>query len=144
MRFVVYLVFQEVLIFVLNYRGCVDAKGNPIGQPAHIQAAFEKLFHDNKVDLFIAGHTHMYQRTFAMYNNSVDDDSGLVQIVAGAGGSLEGLSKFHRTPGLPFMAAAYNATTSYGILDANETHLEWNCYSTGGDLIDTVVLRSKF
>jgi hypothetical protein len=124
--------------------GCLDNAGNPIGQPAKIQAVFEEMFHANQVDVFIAGHTHMYQRTLPMYNNSIDVARGMVQIVAGGGGSLEGLSKFHATPNLPFMVSRWNATTTYGILDANETHLVWNCYSTEGDLVDNLVIKSKF
>jgi acid phosphatase type 7 len=123
--------------------GDVDSAGKPAGQAAKIQAAFEQMFHDNQVDVFLAGHTHMYQRTLPMFNNTINWERGMVEIIAGGGGSIEGLSKFRAT-NLPFMASRWNATTSYGILDATETQLVWNCYSTDGDLVDHLVVSSKF
>ena len=35
----------------------------PVGTPAHVQAAFEELFHSFGVDLYIAGDKHYYERT---------------------------------------------------------------------------------
>jgi hypothetical protein len=56
---------------------------------------------------------------------------------------FERLSKFQRNVGLKWLAAAYNTTTGYGILDANMTHLRWVYYSTVGNIIDSVVYAAK-
>ncbi len=82
--------------------------GQPLGQAQHIQQAFEEvrkwslldiisslfclflqMFHSHNVDLFIAGHTHMYQRALPTYRGKVDPN-GMPQVIAGAGGSWEG------------------------------------------------------
>ena len=77
-----------------------------------------------------------------MFNNTVQS-SGITHIIAGAGGSIEGIDKFKKVD-LPYIASQFNATTSYGILEANRSHLVWNCYSTKGDvLVDSCVVPAR-
>jgi hypothetical protein len=116
-------------------------------QPAKIKQVFEPIFHKGQVDLFFAGHTHMYQRTKRVYQDQLDE-SGLITIVAGGGGGLEGLSKFPAED-LVWIAAEYNATESYGTLEANQTHLLWKAFASPksgpvGALIDEVVIDKRF
>lgn len=87
----------------------------------------------------------MYQRTLPLYRGQVDYKEGIPHIIAGAGGSWEGLSKFHRSEGIKWLASAYNTTTGFGILEANMTHLVWQYFSTqtGYPLIDELVVTSK-
>lgn len=125
-----------------------EQHGEPVGQPERIAEAFEELFAVGRVDLVVAGHTHMYQRTLPVYRGLVNV-SGPVNIVAGGAGQWEGLSKFAKDhPPPAWLAYEYNATQSYGTLTANRTTLHWEAFSSPEDLspsrkLDEVLLTAR-
>lgn len=127
----------------------LEHQGDPIGQPAKIQAAFENLFASHRVDLLIAGHTHMYQRTLPTLHNQVNETHGIVSLVVGGAGGLEGLTKYARAdPSVPWIAMEYNATESFATMEANMTHLYIEAFSSPADLspshkIDEVVIKAR-
>ncbi len=118
----------------------------PTHQPAKIQAAFEKIFHDAGVDLFIAGHTHMYQRTFPVFNSTTQahnytNPRGMVTLVAGAAGSVEGLTAFNVAAAKPtWFAFGYNRTEGFGLLDVDHTSVTWKYYSAPANSTSAPVL----
>lgn len=119
--------------------GEVDDNGQPKGQAKIVHDVFLPLLARYHVDLYITGHVHDYQRTTPLANGT------LTQILAGAGGSIEGISKEPKRS-FPWLASEYGASTSYGILGINRTHLMWENFATttGNPLVDSVVIRSKF
>lgn len=65
--------------------------GKPIKEALKIQAAMEHLFHKYKVDLFICGHVHSYERTYPTYKSEVKSQSyhnaeDTAYVVIGTGG----------------------------------------------------------
>jgi hypothetical protein len=145
----------------LSFTGLFDpVNGFPKSQAKLIQEAFEnvspffcfdllltvcQIFHRHKVDLLIAGHTHMMQRMLPLFNNSVDFKDGMPHIIAGAGGSVEGLSKYDRNYNITWMMSTYNQTTGFGLLDANRSHLVWTYHSTAENfpVIDQLIIEAR-
>jgi predicted phosphodiesterase len=125
--------------------------GAPINTPdntaLYIQQAFEPLFHKYGVDLFFVGHVHSYERTFPVYQNHVNSTSyvnpqGLVEVVIGCAGSIEGLSKHWNDPQPSWSAYRYDDGYGYGILNFyNATTLSWDFYkSDDNTLLDTFTI----
>ncbi len=56
----------------------------------HARVTIEPLLYKYGVDVFLGGHTHAYERTFPVYNNTLDD-CGTVTLTLGDGGNYEGL-----------------------------------------------------
>lgn len=61
----------------------------------------EKVMHDFKVDVFFAGHVHLYERIFPVYKEEVvntshpfENPERVVHIVTGAAGCVSGLTPF--------------------------------------------------
>ena len=52
----------------------------------HIRQILEPLFYKNKVNLFVSGHIHSYERTCPVYQGACVDD-GMANIVVGSGGT---------------------------------------------------------
>merc|ERR1711879_374223 len=55
-----------------------------------IANAFEPILLKYNVDLYMCGHVHGYERLKPMRGGKIDESSGLVSIISGAGGSFEG------------------------------------------------------
>lgn len=73
-----------------------SSKGDKIIWPdvtQHLREAIEDLLHDAQVDFYFCGHVHAYERTHRVYNSSVST-SGLVHVVSGAAGNIEGVSSW--------------------------------------------------
>jgi len=75
-----------------------------IGEAEVMRNYFEKIFNDNKVDLIIAGHLHVYERGFPIGIgaqvdfNSISNDNNTytnpqypTHVVCGAAGGIEGI-----------------------------------------------------
>ncbi len=65
--------------------------GKPIKHAKKIQEAMEHLFHKYKVDLFICGHVHSYERIYPTYKSEVKSQSyhnaeDTAYVVIGTGG----------------------------------------------------------
>jgi len=116
-----------------------------------IQVAFENLFHKYGVDLYFTGHVHSYERTYPVYQNHVNSTSyvnpqGLVEVVIGCAGSIEGLSdkdpSHWNDPEPAWSAYRYGDGFGYGILDVyNATTLSWSFYkSDDNSLMDSFVI----
>jgi len=112
-----------------------------------IQEAFEEIFHKYGVDLFFVGHVHSYERTFPVYQNHVNSTSyvnpqGLVEVVIGCAGNIEGITKSWNDPQPTWSAYRYDGGYGYGLLKFyNETTVSWEFYkSDDNTLLDTFTL----
>jgi len=117
---------------------CSNQKHYQSGEQMRI--CFEDLFRQYRVDLAIDGHVHAYERTHAVYNNSLDAQ-GTVYITNGIGGTAEGLqNKWYDIPEW----SAYHEGTFWGIGIAsvfNETHIHWEMRkSSNNKVMDSVWL----
>jgi hypothetical protein len=104
------------------------------GIPNYTEYAWEKVLQDYKVDMYISGHMHNYERTLPVYNgtshkkwlanpNVIRGADAPIYIVTGAPGNVEGQTAFKSA--LPFSAAR---SQNYGynhMVIHNDTHLEW-------------------
>jgi len=62
----------------------------------------EDLLHEHRVDLYVAGHAHIYERSFPVYRGKVSSNSShpyhnaksMVHVVTGSAGNDEGLYEF--------------------------------------------------
>eukprot|EP00434_Breviolum_minutum_P031013 symbB.v1.2.027430.t1/scaffold2809.1/size69810/5 len=90
----------------------------------------ESLFYQYGVDLVFNGHVHSYERSFPVYNNSVNE-CGTVHLVVGDGGNYEGPAIYEGHPSgwrqpQPEWSAFREASYGPGLLTVyNSTHAEW-------------------
>jgi len=123
-----------------------DSPTDPNVAP-EIQDAFEKIINQYKVNFFLSGHKHHYERQWPVYDNvtlshSYTPPQSAVHIVSGAGGDIEGLSGFD-DPLPDFNAVAYNANYGYGILDvASADSATWTFYTDTDQVVDTVTVTN--
>jgi predicted MPP superfamily phosphohydrolase len=139
-------------IYSLNYK---DGDKNT-GETIALQAAIEELFKKYRVDLYLCGHVHGYERQYPMYKNvpssfenySYVDAKDTIYIVNGAAGNVEGLSKFDLSK-IPSWNVVYNFHDfGYGILEfapaSTSNFLEWSYYTDGnGNLFDHMTLKKS-
>ncbi len=120
------------------------------------------LFEKFKVDIVLAGHSHVYERTFPMrghlgINDSFDaakhvfatekspnyyqvgkNGQGVIYIVNGSGGKLGG-----RQPGFPLKSAVYTNTEIGGsmILDVSKSKLDAKWLAADGQIRDQFIIK---
>lgn len=106
---------------------------------------YEPLFRKYGVNLALAGHSHHYARSVAMYNNEIDLKSGTVHILVGnAGTELIG-DKWHNTP--DWLAAREGNKLGYSRFWAhNATSLYWEhvLAEDGDTVMDSVWVENLF
>lgn len=112
-----------------------------------IRAAFEALFLEHGVDLYLSGHIHWYERLFPLGNGTIDTTSvinnhtyrmnpgkSMTHVVNGMAGNIESHSEFSTGEGLTNITAVLN-TKEYGfskLTVANATAMKWE-YIKGND-----------
>ncbi|XP_067939380.1 acid phosphatase type 7-like [Watersipora subatra] len=118
-----------------------------------IRYAFEDMFYEAGVDIFIGAHEHSYERAWPLYdrkicNGSYDhpyiDPTGPIHIVTGSAGMSSDHDPF--VPVKPFWSAY--RTTNYGYSKLhidNSTHvlLEWVDDEKNGEITDSVWIAKK-
>jgi predicted phosphodiesterase len=120
--------------------------GYPINDAKHIQDAFEDIMYKNGVDIFMTGHVHGYERVHPVYRNNITSKDysnvkgGIIHIINGAAGSIEGRSLkigFHNH--VPWSAGWYLDDFGYGVMSTktNSTTLSltWKFYSSSDNVI---------
>jgi len=117
--------------------------GVPKGDTRNVQQAFEEIFHDYKVDLYIDGHVHGYERTYPTYrsrvvgNYSQDEyvnPEATVYIVNGSAGNIEGFYDDWHDIIPSWSAKRYwpNPEHGFGVLSVSgSSFLEWTWYRNG-------------
>ena len=88
------------------------------------------------VDMVMAGHAHLYERTHPIKNGVIDPD-GTIYITAGIGGGSSDME----SPGGPFTAAMFGKTDGYGIIDINGGDLTYRVCDLDGNVKDRLSLQ---
>ena len=100
----------------------------------------EELLTDNKVDLFISGHNHAYERTCKIYNSQCDNGKGIVNIVVGTGGmqlDYDTIWKFE-------WSRHFEVNFGFGRVTVNRTDLLWEFVRNKDEAVaDSVKLRKR-
>ena len=122
-----------------------DGKSNdwPIRAPVHIQAAFEPLFHEFAVDLYICGHKHYYERAERAFQDK-PDPNGTIQIINGAAGNNEDIQKGKGNVDL--IVASNYETQGFGELtyDSQTKSLTWSyLLSNTGKVVDFLEIKMR-
>ena len=93
----------------------------------------EPYFHQGKIDLVIAGHTHDYERlTKDFSGNKVT-----FLIVGGAGGSLEPIGQESDSPKMDLLIKEHH----FGILELDSTRFSWRVYGLDGQEFDSLLVN---
>ena len=122
-----------------------EVSGNvPTGPALALQRAVENMFLMYGVDIFFCGHKHSYERQWPTAHNvpqkSYINPTAPVYIVNGAGGNIEGTTKYPSE--LPDWNVKAMSVWGLGELTVhNGTHLQWDFYgAANGDLLDEMWL----
>jgi hypothetical protein len=119
-------------------------------QAPEIRREFEGLFMEHKVDLYLAGHVHLYERMLPVYNWTVvgdfNDTRVLVQpqapvyIINGVAGNLEDEQVIFNVTDTPNdFTVAMSESLGYGKLHViNSTHLRYEQLAFGRTQFDGV------
>ncbi|KNC53454.1 uncharacterized protein AMSG_01167 [Thecamonas trahens ATCC 50062] len=119
----------------------------PTENSATLQAWLEPLFKEYRVDAYVSGHAHRYERQFPTYRNQPTSRSytapgGTVYLVSGGAGNVEG----HSSGGADAVWTAYKNITDFGystMTVVNATHLEWQWrVSATDELADAITIVS--
>jgi hypothetical protein len=95
---------------------------------------YEPLLLKYKVNLYFAGHSHHYQRSFPIKENKRDDDKGIIHIIVGTGGYDVTGNHWTETPN--WIAHREGSEFGYGkFLVYNSTHLGWEFIRSKDDVI---------
>ena len=88
------------------------------------------LFHRTKVDMVIAGHSHIYERFKPLMPSNPTNAHPITHITTGGGGAPLATSMAH--PAL----ASYARTNHFLVFEATRTNIIGRCYNLNGQLID--------
>jgi len=136
-------------IVASGHRPLYTSTGHPEYQK-FLRHAFEDMFHQHHVDLYVCGHVHNYERSYPVFNGSRTsasyvDPSSTVHVVIGNAGCPEGISH-HFDPVKPeWSAYRYDNGTGYGLLTVDgATSLKWEFFaSRENKLHDTFTITKK-
>lgn len=92
----------------------------------------EPYFHQGKIDLVIAGHTHDYERlTRDFSGNKIT-----FLIVGGAGGGLEPIGQESDFPEMDLLIKAHH----FGVLELDSMRFSWRVYGLDGQELDSLLV----
>eukprot|EP01114_Cavostelium_apophysatum_P015650 TRINITY_DN430_c0_g2_i1.p1 TRINITY_DN430_c0_g2~~TRINITY_DN430_c0_g2_i1.p1 ORF type:complete len:421 (+),score=59.35 TRINITY_DN430_c0_g2_i1:27-1289(+) len=96
----------------------------------HLSDAIESLLQDYNVDLFIAGHTHSYERSHPVYDGKIKgtlaSPQATVHLTIGTPGDREGLDKHAWKQPRPAWSAFRRKDLGWGLMTVhNQTHIQW-------------------
>lgn len=101
-------------------------------------AAYLPLFHQAKVDLVVAGHSHVYERFRPVGGKSGADSWPITHITTGGGGAPLYVTYNH--PAL----MAWATTNHYVVIDATLTSLKGRAITTNQVVLDTFELKKPW
>lgn len=111
-----------------------------------MRLTLEGMLHEAQVAMVFAGHVHAYERSFPVYNNTLDA-TGAVYITIGDGGNREGLYKNWLSP-QPTWSAFRESEYGHGILTiVNATHAAWEWHrdiDTEPTISDSVFVMNPY
>jgi len=130
---------------IYTISGC-NADGSLKGQHLKTAAAFEGLLRKYKVDLFLAGHVHAYERQYPVYNatrmGTYADPGATVHMVVGTGGDTEGHQSYDGKPRPSWHAEDNDTDFGFGVLKVTDAKtLSWQFLrASDGSVADSFTL----
>jgi len=131
-------------IIVSGHRPLYSRGGDRTSQKAAI-TAFEEIFHQNHVDLYLSGHIHWYERNYPIYQGNLvqknyDNPSATTYIINGAAGNIEGHSKSDHGA-QPWSAYLNDDVYGYGVLKigfegSNNSTLNWKWFDAANNALE--------
>lgn len=100
-------------------------------------AAYLPIFHQTKVDMVVAGHSHIYERFRPIASKSISGTWPITYITTGGGGAPLYVSYTH--PAL----AAWATTNHFVVFEATPTTLKGRALTTNEIVLDTFELRKN-
>lgn len=109
----------------------------PSDQQERSRESLEPIFRQYKIDAYISGHVHLFERSFPLDNYKVAQHDyhkpdAPVYIINGAAGNLEGHPERIMEELPPYMAKREKATYGYGILRTDRTPAYYVAKSRNG------------
>eukprot|EP01133_Synstelium_polycarpum_P005697 gene5697-6581_t len=101
-------------------------------------------------DLFITGHSHVYERSLPVYDKVVmgtyEEPKATVHLVIGTGGCQEGVLKGWQEPAPSWSANVRISATGYGVVNVlNTTHINFQfVQDSDNQVIDSFVLTKGY
>lgn len=119
-------------------RDDVYANGTLKSSNQHLQAAIEELLYKYNVDMYICGHKHSYERTYPVYNSTVEagpnpynNPRAPTHLVVGTGGNVENNTQYTHSPEVDWSATVFSGWGLANMHIVNSTHLQWQFQSVG-------------
>jgi len=134
------------------YSVTLESNGVPIKDAKSLHTAIEHLLRKYKVDVYLCGHVHGYERTYPTDGTSIElplisengnnvfsNPSYPMYIVNGAAGNNEG---FSASPKIPPKWNAFVEFKSwgYGSISVSMKQLTWKFFTDTNKLVDTVTI----
>lgn len=76
-------------VLVMSHMGWYNSNTGHWMEAEHTRSYLEPLLYEYGVDILLGGHVHSYERSFPVYNNTLDE-CGIVSLNLGDGGNYEG------------------------------------------------------
>ena len=113
-----------------------------------MRESMEPLMKKYNVDVLFCGHVHAYERTLAVYNNTVTPGA-MVEFNIGDGGNREDISKNSWISPQPAWSAFRKTAFGHGIIQTlNSTHAKWTWHTiTSPESVDSdevMVVKNSF
>ncbi len=102
---------------------------------------FAKILTDNKVDLYLGAHEHLYARSLLGPSNPKASglESNLLQVVVGGGGAP--FSKAKQRADIRF--AKYLSVYEYMVADVSSNHINFHVYDENNNEIDSFTINKQ-
>ena len=127
------IVFSHHPTYTSGPHGRVDDEGNPRETPIRIaQALFPKLAEEFGIDIFIAGHDHIYERSV----------SESVQYIIAGGGGAPTYAKVNDAEKQNPHSLVFTSDLNYAVVTADNRRLEFVAKTPSGQIVDTFVLTA--
>jgi len=127
-------------VLVMSHMGWYNSNSGHWMEAEHTRSYLEPLLYEYGVDILLGGHIHSYERSFPVYNNTLDD-CGMITLNLGDGGNYEGAYVPWRIdPDTPNGQPEWSAfrESSFGVGDltvVNSTHAfySWHRHACESD-----------
>ena len=102
------------------------------GSDPKLRATLEPLFTRYHLQVVLAGHDHVYERT--------KPQKGIQHFITGAGGKMRRGDIDLKSP---FRAASYDQDNSYMVIEIDENEMAFSSISERGDVVDSGIIKQS-
>jgi hypothetical protein len=108
----------------------IYSSGKKHGSETRLRAILEPLFTRYQLQVTLAGHDHVYERT--------KPQKGIQHFITGAGGKMRRGDIDMKSP---IRAASYDQDNSFMVVEIDETEMAFKSISENGEVVDSGVIR---